>query len=89
MSILPVSAKDYFRDFSMDLTDVVIIRGGSTIGTAQGLKNRENGKRYIHLMIDVDIQADDDILIEDEKFTVLKIAYDTYNGEKQLIKVFY
>lgn len=27
--------------------------------------------------------------IEEEDFVVLKIAYDTFNGEKQLIKAFY
>lgn len=93
MSILPVPAEMYFKDAAaiMDLMDVTIKRNGNIIETTHGVKNRENGKEYIHLPINVDVQVGDTMLIEDEgeDFTVIKIAYDTFNGERQLIKAFY
>lgn len=91
MSILPVSAETYFKDAAavMDLIDVTIKRNGNILETTHGVKNRENGKKYIHLPINVDVQVGDGILIEEEDFTVIKIAYDTFNGERQLIKAFY
>lgn len=89
MSVLPVPAKQYFQDFAFSLIDVTVKRHGERISIYQGLENREHGKRYIHFFVDADIQVGDVIEMDSVSFEVLSISYDTYEGEKQLIKVFY
>lgn len=89
MSILPVLAKQYFSDFSFSLIDVIVKRNGETIAVVQGLENKEHGKRYIHFFADTNIQVGDTMEIDSDTFEVLSIDFDSYNGEKQLIKAFY
>lgn len=89
MSILPVSAKQYFEDFAFSVIDVTVKRNGIVVSVNQGLENKEHGKRYIHFPVDADVQVGDVMEIDSEAFDVLSIEFDTYNGEKQLIKAFY
>lgn len=90
MSELPVSADTYFDDFEMEITPCIVVRLGKEIGKYNCIPNEEDGN-YIHVRLkdNPDIAAGDLISFDDDTYTVTKVKYDTYNGEKQLMKIYY
>lgn len=90
MASLPIPAKMYFNDFSFDLVTYSIKRDSKIIASAQGLSNRGSSGPYISFLIDTDIEVNDVLITAyDENFIVTCVSYDTYNGEKELIKAYY
>ena len=89
MATLPIPAEIYFSDFAFDLVEYQIFRNDSLIGSAKGLSNTENRKKYISFLIGADIQPEDKLVTDNEVFIVSSIGFDTYNGEKQIINAYY
>lgn len=89
MSALPVPAKTYFADFAFDLVDYEIIRNNEPIANAKGLKNKENGEKYVSFLFETDVKQDDILIGDNETLTVYKTSVDTYNGENQIVNAFY
>lgn len=90
MSALPVSADTYFSDFEMDVISCTVVRHGNNIGAYDCIPNQETEK-YVHIRLNdnPDIVVGDNITLDDEIYAVTKIKYDTYEGAKELMKVFY
>ncbi len=88
MSELPVSAEQYFADFSFDLADYRIIRKGKYVATVKGLDNSSHGQQFVSFLYGADIQIGDMLQTGTTILFVARLDYDTYNGKKQLINAF-
>lgn len=89
MSDLPIPAKQYFDDFTFDLDEYKIIRGGKEICTAKGLPNTENGQAYISFLTGLDLRVGDVLQHGKDCLSVLDLDTDSYNGEPQIIKAYF
>lgn len=89
MGSLPVPAEVYFNDFSFDLVTYFIKRNSETVGTADGLQNKDENGWHISFLINVDIQPGDILITPNETFIISHIGYDTYNDKAELAKAYY
>lgn len=89
MSTLPIPAKTYFSDFAFDLVEYQIFRNNGLIGSAKGLANTANRKKFISFLVETDIQPGDRLESVNGTIIVSSIGFDTYNGEKQIVNAFY
>ena len=89
MADLPVPAKIFFRDFSMDVSDYSVSRRGSPVGVFPGMPNTESGKDYIAFLYGCDVRAGDLLTRGEDVYSVIEVETDTYRGEPSMVKAFY
>ena len=89
MAELPVPAKVFFHDFSMDVSDYSVSRFGSPVGAFPGMPNEEGRRRYIAFLYGCDVRAGDLLVCGEDEYHVTKVETDTYRGEPSMVKAFY
>jgi len=89
MASLPVPAQTYFNDFSFDLMEYVIKRDSKSIGSFQGLPNKDESGKHIAFLMDAAIKSEDVLISGNISFVVKSVDYDTYNGKPELIKAYF
>jgi hypothetical protein len=89
MANLPVSGKEYFKDFDFDLVQYEIERDGQIIASLNGLPNAENGISYIHFPYGSDVQKGDVLINNHLKIIIESVDIDTYQGKSELLKAFF
>lgn len=90
MASLPIPAKIYFNDFSFDLVTYSVKRNSEIVASIQGLANKDEDGKHIGFLIGSDIKTGDVLTSSDnEYFIVTRISYDTYNGNREMIKAYY
>ena len=77
MSSLPIPPDVYFSDFAFDLKYYSVIRNGITVCQYSGLDNTEGRKSY-----------GDSLECNGDCFLVTKVDFDTFDGQKALLKAF-
>lgn len=88
MATLPIPPDTYFSDFAFSLQTYSIIRSRQKIGTASGLVNSEEGEIFIHFKLEAPIKPGDTLECDGDIFLVTKIAFDTYQCQKALLKAY-
>lgn len=89
MAELPVSAEQFFRDFSFDLTEWTVERGGAKIATVKGLANSDENGRYLGMLHGCDVRPGDRLIGFSAVHHVSRVEVDTFGGIPSLVKAYY
>lgn len=90
--INPVSAKQFFDDFSFDLETFSVKRNGSVVGTFEGLFNEDEFGEHIAFFADADIVPGDVIDSSDFSYVINEVLFDEYEenpGIPDLLKAYF
>lgn len=88
MSSLLIPPEIYFSDFAFDLKCYSVIRNGIATSQYSGLDNTEDRKSYVHFQLPCDIKVGDSLECNGDCFIVTKVDFDTFDGQKALLKAF-
>lgn len=89
MAELPISAEQYFRDFSFDARELTIERGGQSVCVINVLDNEHKGEKCLETLYGCDIQPGDRLTNPFGFYVVRRLEVDTYHGTPALIRVFF
>ncbi len=90
MAVLPIPPDIFFSDFEFSLQTYSIIRNHQKIGSVPGLINYEKrtGKDFIHFKLEAQVSPGDVLECEGDLFLVTKVSFDTYEGQKALLRAY-
>ncbi len=93
MGYLPIPVDMYFKDFAMEVLEYNVLNNNNVIGTYQGLSNSDEDGRYIGFKMSdqPQISVGNTLCTIDglEEYQIIKVSYDRYKGNPELLKAYY
>lgn len=83
---LPISAKQFFCDFSSDIISFEVMRTGEW---SDGLHNEDECGKYIAFLHGCNIRVGDVVASDNKRYVISNIQIETYNGKPEMLKAFY
>ena len=93
MGCLPIPVDMYFEDFAMDVLEYNVLNNNNVTATYQALSNIDEDGPYIGFKMSdqPQISVGNTLCTTDglEKYQIIKVSYDLYEGKPELLKAYY
>ncbi len=93
MGYLPIPVDMYFEDFAMEVLEYNVLNNNNVTGTYQGLSNSDEEGTYIGFKMSdqPQISVGNTLCTVDglEKYQIIKVSCDRYEGNPELLKAYY